>query len=162
MNELRPQAGPQESFCESPADIVIYGGSAGGGKSFGLLIDPLRDVHNPRFGAMMFRRLTTQIRQEGGLWDESEGIYPLIGGRSRRQSLIWVFPSGAKFQMAHMEHEKTRFSYMGAQIAWIGFDELTHFTEKQFWYMVSRNRSASGVPGRGGRGAGPPVHPRAG
>ena len=146
--DICPQEGPQMEFAQSPADITINGGGAGGGKSFGLLIDPLRDIHNPRYGAVIFRRLTTQIRQEGGLWDESESIYPMLGALPRRQSLQWRFPSGAKIQFAHMEHEKTRFGYQGAQIAYIGFDELTHFTEKQFWYLVSRNRSPSGVPGR--------------
>jgi predicted phage terminase large subunit-like protein len=135
-------------FVRSDADMVIYGGSAGGGKSFALLIDPLRDINNPRFGAVIFRRTTTQIRLEGGLWDESQDIYLGLGARPRSQSLRWKFPSGAAVQMTHLEHEKTRYNYQGAQIAYMGFDELTHFTEKQFWYMVSRNRSASGVKTR--------------
>ncbi len=39
--ELRPQPGPQEQFLRSPADIAIFGGSAGGGKSFALFLEPL-------------------------------------------------------------------------------------------------------------------------
>lgn len=135
-------------FAESPADIVIYGGGAGGGKSFGLLLDCLRDIQRPRYGVTLFRRLTTDIRMEGAIWDQSQEIYPLLGARPRSQSLTWRFPSGAKIKMAHMEHEKNRFGYQGAQIPYIGFDELTHFTEKQFWYMVSRNRSTSGARSR--------------
>lgn len=50
-------------------------------------------------------------------------------------------------KFAHLEHEKTVYDWQGAQIPLIGFDELTHFSEKQFFYMVSRNRSTSGIPG---------------
>jgi len=147
-NDLTPQEGPQTVFAESPADIVIYGGGAGGGRAYGVLLDCLRDIKKPRFGVTLFRRLTTDIRKEGAIWDQSHEIYPLIGGIPRSQSLSWRFPSGAKIKMAHLEHDKTRFGYQGAQIPYIGFDELTHFTEKQFWYMVSRNRSTSGAKTR--------------
>ena len=54
---IRPQAGPQEQFLSSPADIVIYGGGAGGGKTWGLLLEPLRHVSNPQFGAVFFLSL---------------------------------------------------------------------------------------------------------
>jgi predicted phage terminase large subunit-like protein len=82
---------------------------------------------------------------EGGLWDSSNEIFPLFGARGLSSSLRWYFPSGATIRMAHLEHEKTRFSYQGSQIPFIGFDELTHFTYNQFWYLMSRNRSGSGV-----------------
>lgn len=132
-------------FLSSEADIVIYGGSAGGGKSWGLLMEPLRHVGNERFGAVFFRRTTTQITNEGGLWDESAELYPLLGAAPRTHALQWVFPSGAKIKFTHLEHEKTVRNYQGSQIPLICFDELTHFSEKQFFYMVSRNRSMSGV-----------------
>jgi predicted phage terminase large subunit-like protein len=59
--------------------------------------------------------------------------------------LEWRFPSGASVSFGHLEHDKTVFDWQGSQIPLIGFDELTHFTAKQFWYMVSRNRSMCGV-----------------
>lgn len=145
--EISPQAGPQTDFIESPANIVFYGGAAGGGKSFGLLLDLLRFVHNPQFGAVLFRRTSVQLKTVGGLWDESESLYPLLGARGFRQSLEWRFPSGAKVKMSHMEHDKNRFDWQGAQIAYIGWDEVTHFSGTQFWYLVGRNRSPSGEPG---------------
>jgi len=105
------------------------------------LFDPLRYVGLPGFGAVLFRRTYRQITMEGGLWDESEKIYPLYAGRPRRGLLDWTFPSGAKISFANLEHEQDRLNYQGAQIAYIGFDELTHFSESMFWYLLSRNRS---------------------
>lgn len=142
---ITPQPGPQTAFLSTPADIAIYGGSAGGGKTWGLLMEPLRHVNNPGFGAVLFRRTTVQIRNEGGLWDESATLYPQAGADPKEHELWWKFPSGAAVSFAHLEHDKTRFNYQGAQIPLICFDELTHFTAVQFWYMVSRNRSMCGV-----------------
>lgn len=140
-----PQVGPQTTFLSSPADIAIYGGAAGGGKTWALLMEPLRHVHNSGFGAVTFRRSTVQIRNEGGLWDESAVLYPQMGADPKEHVLSWSFPSGASCSFAHLEHDKTRFNWQGSQIPLINFDELTHFTPTQFWYMVSRNRSMCGV-----------------
>lgn len=138
---ITAQPGPQEQFLRTAADIAIYGGSAGSGKSWALLLDPDDDLDNPRFGGVIFRRTSPQIRNEGGLWDESGKLYPLLGAEPRETTLEWRFPSGATMRFAHMEHEKNRLDWQGSQIPWIGFDELTHFTEAQFFYMLSRNRS---------------------
>ena len=140
-----PQPGPQAAFLGTPADIAIYGGAAGGGKSWALLAEPLRYVDNAGFGGVIFRRTTVQVRNEGGLWDESMRLYPALGARPKSQALEWAFPSGAAISFAHLENEGSVLNYQGAQIAYLGFDELTHFSERQFWYMLSRNRSTSGV-----------------
>jgi predicted phage terminase large subunit-like protein len=142
---IKPQPGPQTAFLATSADIAIYGGSAGGGKTWALLLEDLRHIHNPGFGSVTFRRSTVQIRNEGGLWDESANLYPLIGAEPKEHVLTWKFPSGASASFAHLEHDKTRFNWQGSQIPLIKFDELTHFTPVQFWYMVSRNRSMCGV-----------------
>ncbi|MGU3387265.1 phage terminase large subunit [Methylobacterium sp. D53M] len=133
------------SFLSSAADIAIYGGGAGGGKTWALLMEPLRHVHNPAFGAVFFRRTTVQIRNEGGLWDESARLYPLLNAEPKEHDLWWRFPSGASVTFAHLEHDKTALGYQGSQIPLLCFDELTHFSEKQFWYLLSRNRSMCGV-----------------
>lgn len=150
MNErtIAPQPGPQSMFVGCTADIAIYGGAAGGGKSFGLLLDPLRHHENPKFGGTIFRRTAVQVRNEGGLWDESMMLYPLAGAVPRESNLQWRFPSGMAMGFANLEYDKDVLNYQGAQIPWIGFDELTHFTEAQFFYMLSRNRSMSGVKPR--------------
>ena len=142
---IRPQEGPQEAFLASASDIALYGGAAGGGKTWALLLEPLRHIEVKGFGAVFFRRNTTQIRNEGGLWDESENLYPLIQGNPKSHNLQWDFPAGTSVTMAHLEYDKTVLNYQGSQIPLICFDELTHFTEKQFWYMLSRNRSMCGV-----------------
>jgi predicted phage terminase large subunit-like protein len=142
---IRPQPGPQEQFLSSSADICVYGGSAGSGKSFALLLETLRHTNNPDFGFVIFRRTYPEIKNEGGLWDEASNIYPLIGARPRETTLEWIFPSGCKGKFAHMQHDKDRHSWQGSQIPLIGFDELTHFSESQFFYMLSRNRSTCDV-----------------
>lgn len=142
---VRPQVGPQERFLASPADIAIYGGAAGGGKTWALLMEPLRHTKNPHFGAVFLRRTTPQIRNKGGLWDASARLYPDIGATPREHTLDWTFPSGATVSFSHLQHDNTVLDYQGSEIPLLCFDELTHFSAAQFWYMVSRNRSTCGV-----------------
>lgn len=146
---ITPQEGPQTRFLQSSADVVFYGGSAGGGKTYALLLDPLYQYNNSKFGAVIFRRTTKQITNEGGLWDTASDLYSSIGAKMLESPINRaVFPSKMQVAFSHMEYEKNRFDWQGSQIPWIGFDEITHFTWKQFVYMLSRNRSDSGVPGR--------------
>jgi predicted phage terminase large subunit-like protein len=147
--QIGPQPGPQFAFLETKADIAIYGGAAGGGKSYALLLDPLRHHDKSKdFGAVIFRKTSVQVRNEGGLWDESMKIYSLFGARPREAMLEWRFAKGMSISFSNLEYEKDVFNYQGAQMAWIGFDELTHFSREQFFYMLSRNRSTSGVKPR--------------
>lgn len=144
--ELKPQPGPQEKFLSSSADIAIYGGAAGGGKTYALLLENIRHMNNGSFGSVIFRRNSSQIMNEGGLWDNATEMYPQLGGVPRETPRPSIkFPSGAKITFAHLQYEKDVSSYQGAQICLICFDELCHFTEKQFFYMLSRNRSTCGV-----------------
>lgn len=146
VRAIRPQSGPQEAFLASSADIVIYGGAAGGGKSWALLLEPLRHVtRNAEFSAVIFRRNTTMVRNPGGLWDESFKLYGLTPAKPSQTTLEWSWPNGGKVKFAHLEHEKTVLDWQGAQISLICFDELTHFTRNMFFYLLSRNRSMCGV-----------------
>jgi len=142
---IRPQSGPQTAFLETPADIAFYGGAAGGGKTFALLMEPLRHIQNPKFSAVIFRRESTQVTNEGGLWDTASEIYPGIGGAPNENKLKFTFPKGSRVRFAHLQHEKSKHNWQGAQVPFFGFDELTHFTWTQFTYMLSRNRSTCGV-----------------
>jgi len=140
-----PQSAPQRTFLESKADIAIYGGAAGGGKTWALLLQPLRHRANGDFSAVFFRRTTVQVRNPGGLWDESFKLYAGAYAEPFAAALEWRFPSGAKVKFAHLEHDKTVLEWQGAQLPLICFDELTHFTAAQFWSMTARNRSTGGV-----------------
>jgi predicted phage terminase large subunit-like protein len=146
--ELRPQPGKQEAFLKSSADVAIFGGSAGSGKSFGLLLEQLYDVNNGQFRSVIFRRTIPMIRQPGGLLDTSEQIFPLLGAKLNLSVLEWLFPGGATVKLAGMELEGDRYNWQGAQIALICFDEVQEFAESQFWFLVSRNRSMSGARSR--------------
>ena len=130
----------------SSADIVIGGGAAGSGKTFCVLMESIRHINNPDFGAVFFRRTTPQIRNQGGLWDASQAFYSLLSGATPKESsLEWKFSSGAKVSFRHLEYDKNIYDWMGSEIPLIIFDELTHFTESMFFYMLSRNRSTCGV-----------------
>lgn len=144
---FQPQPGPQKQFLESRADIALYGGAAGGGKTYALLLENLRHIDNPKFGSVIFRRESPQITVEGGLWDNASALYPLRGGKPKQgpPRHEFKFPSGAKVSFAHLQHEHDVHNWQGAQIPLIAFDELTHFTRKQFFYMLSRSRSTCGV-----------------
>jgi predicted phage terminase large subunit-like protein len=143
--ELRPQPGKQEQFLASQADLAFYGGAAGSGKSFALLLEPLYDKDNSKFRSVILRRNIPMIRQPGGLLDTSEQIYPFLGAKLNQSLLEWQFASGATVKFAGMELESDRYNYQGSQIALISFDEIQEFTENQFWFLVSRNRSMSGA-----------------
>ena len=148
MIEIRPQPGPQEQFCASRADITFYGGGAGGGKSFALILKRLLHIDNHNYGSVIFRRTRPEITNEGGLWDESVKLYMPFRAEPNQARLSWKFTSGAKVQFAQMQHDKDRFRWQGSQICDLSFDELTHFTWKQFNYMLSRNRSTCGLAPR--------------
>ena len=146
VKRIGPQAGPQEQFLSTSADIAIYGGAAGAGKTWAILMECLRFApRNPEFAAVIFRRTMPQVKNPGGLWDESEKLYPLCGGSPTASLSEWNWAKGGKVKFAHLEHEKNKLDWQGSQIPLIIFDELTHFTVSQFFYMVSRNRSMCGV-----------------
>lgn len=140
---IAPQKGPQSEFVHSEADITIYGGSAGGGKTYGLLLSPLPFIDSPDVDCTIFRRTYPEVFNQGGIWDEAEKLYSLCGASPNLSDKEWSFPQGLRVRFAHLQHDKNVYDWKGSQIPIIGFDELTGFTEFQFWYMLSRNRSTS-------------------
>lgn len=143
---IAPQPGPQERFLSTNADIAIFGGAAGGGKTYSLLLEPVRHIGNPHFGAVIFRKESVQIMNQGGLWDTSFELYSQINATPRyAPHPHWDFPSNANVTFNHISRDSDLLNWQGAQIPLIGWDELTHFSAFQFWYMLSRNRSTCGV-----------------
>lgn len=145
MVEIKPQPGKQEKFLSTPADIAVYGGAAGGGKTFSLLIEPVRHIENENFVGVIFRRETPQITNPGGIWDAAGKVYPFLGASPNQTNLFYLFETKSKVKFSHLEQEKDVLAWQGSEVPFIGWDELTHFTEKQFFYMLSRNRSTCGV-----------------
>lgn len=135
----------QAEFFASAADVVIYGGQAGGGKTFALLLEAARHQEVKGFNAVIFRRTSEELKQAGGIWEESGKVYPHFGARSNLQSLTWTFPSGAYVRFDSIQYESDLPAWGSSQICLICYDELTTFTEKQFWFLMARNRSTCGV-----------------
>ena len=111
----------------------------------------LRYKDVPGFGYTIFRRNFNQIFAQGGLWDESVKMFgPIrgaVGAQSRGQ---WLFKDKngrnlSRVSFGHIERDDEVLKWQGTQLCGIGFDELTHFSEKTFFYMLSRNRSTCGV-----------------
>ena len=144
---LAPQSGPQTAFLSTPADIAFYGGAAGGGKTFALLLEALRNITHPGFTSVIFRRKFVDLVSAGALLDAALGIYSAIPGMRHKGApkIEFTFKRGSKIQLAHLALEKTVYDWQGAEITLLCFDELTHFEESQFFYLLSRNRSTSGV-----------------
>jgi predicted phage terminase large subunit-like protein len=139
------QPGSQEQFLSSSADIVFYGGEAGSAKTAGLVLEGLRCFDLPKAGAILFRRTSPQLEGPGSLWELMREWYPALKARLTQNPFKAVFPSGASVRLGHLQHESDKEDHQGKGYSLIGFDELTHFTEGQFWYLYSRCRSTSGV-----------------
>ncbi len=123
-----------------------------GGKSYALLLDALRYAALEPvegFGAVIFRRESPQITNQGGLWDEASGLYSLAKGKPNQKYLSYSWAKHkTRIRFSHMQLETDKEAWQGSQIPYIGWDELTHFLESQFFYMLSRNRSTCGVKPR--------------
>jgi predicted phage terminase large subunit-like protein len=143
---IMPQVGPQTAFLSSSADIAIFGGAAGSGKSYALLLEAMRYPSKMLgFDTVMFRRNTTDLRRPGGLWGESERLYPHAKAIPISHRLEWRWPGRGMVKLSHLEHESDIYAWHGSQVPCICFDELTTFTKAQFFYLMSRNRSTVGV-----------------
>ncbi len=137
---------PKQAMLLSAVDFeVLYGGSAGAGKSDGLLIDALglqqNAIDNRNYQAILFRRTFPDLRD---LIDRSQELYPYMGGGGKydKQSHIWTWPSGARIEFGHMQYDSDRFKYRGRAFQYVGWDELTLFpTDVPYRYLLSRVRT---------------------
>ena len=140
---FKPNEGPQTEFLAAGEREVLYGGSAGGGKSYAMLADPLRYMGHPSFSGLLLRHTTEELRE---LIFKSQEMYPKIwpGIKWSERKMQWVAPSGARLWMSYLDREDDALRYQGLAFSWIGFDELTQWPTPFAWnYMRSRLRSTA-------------------
>lgn len=145
-NEIRPiPNSPQERFCQSNVRELGFGGAAGPGKSYGLILDVLYQLPRPGYNAILFRRTYKQLMEAGGLIDYSQQIYPALGGQFNQSTYTWKFPRyhDNTIRFSHIEREADIEQHAGSAYAYVGYDQLDGFTERQYLYLFSRNRSTS-------------------
>ena len=138
---FHPNDGPQTDFLAAGEKDVLYGGAAGGGKSYAMLVDPLRYAHKKAHRALILRRSMPELRE---MIDKSRELYPLAfpGARFREVEKLWNFPSGAKVEFGFLERDADVYRYQGQAYSWIGFDEITHLPTEFSWnYLASRLRT---------------------
>jgi len=145
---FKPNPGPQTDFLASTEQEVLYGGSAGGGKSYSLVADPVRYFSNPNASMLLVRRSTEELRE---LISVSKQLYPkaVPGIKFMERDKTWVAPSGATLWMSYLDRDDDVMRYQGQAFNWIGFDELTQWPSPYPWnYMRSRLRTTrdSGLP----------------
>ena len=138
---FKPNDGPQEDFLSSSERDVLYGGAAGGGKSFALLADPLRFCHNPNHRGLLLRRTLDELTE---LIDKSRQLYTKAfpGAKFRESKSTWHFPSGATIWFTYLDRDKDVTRFQGQAFNWIGVDEITQYPTPYVWdYLRSRLRS---------------------
>ncbi len=126
-----------------PQREVLYGGAAGGGKTDWELMGALQYVDIPGYSALLLRRTFAQLSKADGLVPRSHEWLAERDAEWSAKDSRWTFPSGARLEFGHVQHEIDKYNYLGAAYQFIGFDELTNFTESIYRYLLSRLRRPS-------------------
>jgi len=138
---FNPNQGPQTEFLAAPERDVLYGGAAGGGKSYALLADALRDAHNPNHRGLLLRRTLGELTE---LIDKSRQLYMKAFPEAvfRESKSTWIFPSGATILFSYLDRDTDVTRYQGQSFNWIAIDEITHYPTPYVWeYLRSRLRT---------------------
>jgi hypothetical protein len=140
---FQPNPGPQTQYLASSEREVLYGGAAGGGKSYATLADPLRDLNNPDFSGLLVRHTTEELRE---LIQKSQDLYPkaIPGIKWSERKSQWTTPRGGRLWMSYLDKDTDVMRYQGQAFNYVAFDELTQWQSPYGWnYMRSRLRSSS-------------------
>lgn len=139
MNVIWKPQPKQIEFMKRWEKEALFGGAAGGGKSDAMLAEAARQVHISNYRGIIFRATFPQLE---ALIERSIAIYSRAfpGAKYNASAKAWTFPSGSHIFFGYMQHEKDKYNYQGKPYDFIGFDELTHFTQTQYEYLKSRNR----------------------
>ena len=126
---------------------VFYGGAAGGGKSYALLMSALQYVAYPDYSALLLRRTLPELMNPpSGLHAIAKEWLIPTDAKMTDGGKIWTFPSGATITFGYLEHEDDKYRYQGSEYQCIEFDELTHFNQTQYEYLFSRLRKSVDNP----------------
>ena len=135
----------QKQFIEASASEVLFGGAAGGGKSYAQLIDAfLFALKYPSSKQLILRRTFPEL--EKSLIRVACDIYPRDLFRYNASKHVGRFSNGSIVDFAYCDRESDVYKYQSAEYDVIRFDELTHFTEDIYVYLISRVRGTNGYP----------------
>lgn len=132
----------QMAFLALTCSEALYGGAAGGGKSFALLAAALQYVDVPGYHAVLIRRSLSHLNKPGALISLSREWLGPTDAEYRERDHVWYFPSGATLSFGFLEHEGDLQQYQGGAYHFLGFDELTQMEEHLYTYLFSRRRRA--------------------
>lgn len=132
---FKPNGGPQTEFLAASEREVFYGGARGGGKSYAMLVDPLRYCSKPHHRALLIRRTMPELRD---LISKSQLLYSKAypGAKWREQEKEWRFPSGAKIEFGYAENMTDVLRYQGQSYTWIGIDELPQYPSPDIYNFL--------------------------
>lgn len=135
----------QTKALQSPATEILYGGAAGGGKSFFMrALAIMLCGLIPGLNVYLFRRLYDDLIKNHmeGTGGFPEMLAPLIlSGHVKIVEAEIRFWNGSKIFLCHCQHEKDRFKYLGAEIHVLLMDELTMFSEVIYRFLRGRLRA---------------------
>jgi len=142
---VRPLSRKQQLYLnDSTNDIVVWGGSAGSGKSQVSLIDLLvAGYDDPYFRAMIIRKTKEQMKNAGSIYDTACELFSRFGVSPRGNTLDFKFKSGAFLKLGALEREKDKHNYQGTQVTRFLIDEAQQVPEAGVLYLNSRLRSQS-------------------